>query len=404
MLSTGYNGTYTYCYCTKSSHFRHILRECLKNDVHLELSAGFDVAIVRSLAAEGQLPYDRMIVCNGFKSKNYLQGILALRKEGFERVIPVIDNKEEFEFFAENAAHGLELGLRIAIEEQPDFEVYTSRLGMPRRQILEFYEQRIRHTAGLKVTMLHFFTQSGIDDTPYFWNEFRKAVELYTELAQRNPHLRYLNIGGGLPYRNSLFFEFDYPYMITEMVNTIKNTCAAAGVREPDIVSEFGSFTVSEASGVLFGVEGRKYQNDREAWLMLDGSLMCTLPDIWALKQRYILLPINNWDAGYERVILGGNTCDNHDYYERDAHTDIIFLPKSVPEEKQYIGFFHTGAYQEALSGVGGIHHCLIPTPRHILIDGNAYDGFTHEVLTPQQQEQEVMSILGYQPASTPAP
>jgi hypothetical protein len=34
-----------------------------------------------------------------------------------------------------------------------------------------------------------------------------------------------------------------------------------------------------------------------------------------------------------------------------------------------YNGFFNTGAYQETIGGYGGLHHCLIPQPKHILID-----------------------------------
>src|SRR5687767_13584582 len=31
-----YQGTYTYSYCTKSSHFSFIVEEALKNDIHIE--------------------------------------------------------------------------------------------------------------------------------------------------------------------------------------------------------------------------------------------------------------------------------------------------------------------------------------------------------------------------------
>ncbi|HRH66507.1 MAG TPA: arginine decarboxylase, partial [Bacteroidia bacterium] len=34
-----YKGSYTYCYCTKSSHFSFVLHEVLKHDVHLETSS-----------------------------------------------------------------------------------------------------------------------------------------------------------------------------------------------------------------------------------------------------------------------------------------------------------------------------------------------------------------------------
>jgi arginine decarboxylase len=44
------------------------------------------------------------------------------------------------------------------------------------------------------------------------------------------------------------------------------------------------------------------------------------------------------------------------------------YLPKYNKEKPLYIGFFNTGAYQETIGGYGG-HHCLIPQPKHILID-----------------------------------
>ncbi len=34
-----YKGSYTYCYCTKSSHFQFVVEEALKNGIHLETSS-----------------------------------------------------------------------------------------------------------------------------------------------------------------------------------------------------------------------------------------------------------------------------------------------------------------------------------------------------------------------------
>jgi arginine decarboxylase len=394
MIENGYQGTYTYCYCTKSSHFKHVLDECLANDVHLETSSAYDIPLIRQLEAEGRFSKDKFVVCNGFKPEEYMDAILQLRADGFHRVMPVIDNKGEFEYYAKRVQEPMDIGMRLAIEELPDHEHYTSRFGLPAEQILDFYKTRIQPHPHFRVRMLHFFTQGGIHDTPYFWNELRKAIQFYCRFRQQNPHLVYFNIGGGLPYKNSLNFDYDYGYMINQIVSNILTICEENGVPEPNIVSEFGGYTVSEASGVLFKVVARKEQNDREKWMMLDGSLMTTLPDSWALKARYILLPVNNWDAGYERVILGGNTCDSHDYYAKDAHTSLIFMPKETGA-KQYIGFFHTGAYQQALSGEGGIHHCLIPTPRHVLIR-RGEEGLEYEVFHDRQPVERVMDILGY--------
>jgi arginine decarboxylase len=393
-IRNDYRGTYTYCYCTKSSHFRHVLEEALKNDIHIETSSAFDIPIIEALERRGMIKKDTMVVCNGFKREQYKQNIVDLIHDGFTNIIPVLDNKEEFNFYQNELEQPCKLGIRIAVEEQPDYEFYTSRLGVRAEDIIDFYLHKIKRAPNFKLVMLHFFVNSGIRDTPYYWNELEKCVQLYCKLSKVNPDLHVLNIGGGLPFRNSLDFQFDYEYIINEIVSRIKQICEENEVREPDLVTEFGSYTVAEASGLLFRVIGRKQQNDREKWLMLDCSIMTTLPDVWALNQRYILLPINNWDAEYERVNLGGITCDSQDFYNHDAHIKVLFLPKT--RKQQFLGFFHTGAYQETLSGLGGIHHCLIPTPRHLLIRKTQENRLDFEIFTEEQNSREVLKILGY--------
>ncbi|MGB0369334.1 MAG: arginine decarboxylase, partial [Flavobacteriales bacterium] len=42
-----YSGKYTYCYCTKSSHFAFVIDEVLKNNVELETSSAYDIHIMR---------------------------------------------------------------------------------------------------------------------------------------------------------------------------------------------------------------------------------------------------------------------------------------------------------------------------------------------------------------------
>ena len=184
--------------------------------------------------------------------------------------------------------------------------------------------------------------------------------------------------------------------MTEEIVAQIKNICNSAGIEEPNIFTEFGSFTVGESGATLFSIINQKQQNDRESWYMIDSSFMTTLPDIWGINQRYILLAINNWDREYQRVFLGGLTCDSEDYYNGESHSNAIFLPKLLGGP-QYIGFFHTGAYQESLGGFGGIQHCLIPAPKHIIIDRDKSDNeYYTRLFAKEQSYRSMMRILGY--------
>ena len=396
MAKVDYKGSYNYCYCTKSSHFSFVLEEALKNDINLETSSAYDIHIINALYDGGVIDKGIYIVCNGFKRPQYVENIASLVNGGFENTIPIIDNKEELELLDAAIDTRCKIGIRIASEEEPKFDFYTSRLGIRYNDIVEYYRAKIKGNKKFRLKMLHFFINTGIKDTAYYWNELSKCLNVYCELKKICPELDSLNIGGGFPIKNSLAFDYDYEYITEEIVAQIKNICNQAGIDEPHIFTEFGSFTVGESGATLFSIINQKQQNDRECWYMIDSSFMTTLPDIWGINQRYILLAVNNWDREYQRVFLGGLTCDSEDYYNGESHSNAIFLPK-LGGGPQYIGFFHTGAYQESVGGYGGIQHCLIPAPKHIIIDRDKGDNeYYTRLFAKEQSYRSMMRILGY--------
>lgn len=391
-----YNGKYYYCYCTKSNHFQHTLDEVLKNDVHIETSSAFDINIIETLEEQGKLSKERYVVCNGFKKENYIENIAGLINNGWKNVIPVFDNQREIHQLTQFTQEPITCGIRIAAEEEPKFEFYTSRLGIGYKDILPFYRSSIKNNKQVKLKMLHFFINTGIYDTAYYWNELHKCLRVYCELKKECPDLDTLNIGGGFPIKNSLSFSYDYEYMANEIVSQIKQVCEEHGVPDPDIFTEFGSFTVGEAGGAIFSVLDQKAQNDREKWNMIDSSFMTQLPDAWAINKKFIMLPVNRWHEEYERVLLGGITCDSDDYYNSEQHVNAIYLPEYKIDEPLYIGFFHTGAYQESIGGYGGIQHCLTPAPKHVIIDIDENGDYYFKLFSKEQSYKSMLKTLGY--------
>ncbi|APY08024.1 arginine decarboxylase [Winogradskyella sp. J14-2] len=391
-----YKATYNYCYCTKSSHFKHVLDEGLKNDIHIETSSAFDIDIVNSLKKEGKITDKTFVISNGFKREKYINNIADLINGGHQNCIPIIDNYEELDLLTEEINGKFKVGIRIASEEEPKFEFYTSRLGIGYRNIVPFYKNQIQNNEQVELKMLHFFINTGIRDNAYYWNELTKCLKVYTSLKKICPSLDSLNIGGGFPIKNSLAFDFDYAYMVDEIVNQIKTVCEEEEVDVPHIFTEFGSFTVGESGGAIYKVLYQKQQNDREKWNMINSSFITTLPDSWAINKRFIMLPINRWQDSYERVLLGGLTCDSDDYYNSEQHVNAIYLPKYHKDKPLYIGFFNTGAYQETIGGFGGLQHCLIPSPKHILIQRDDNGNLTTEVFAEQQKSEDLLNILGY--------
>jgi len=392
----GYEGKYHYSYCTKASHFSFVVEEALKNDIHLETSSAFDINLIEKLASKGKVTTDQFIICNGFKTDQYKANILSLHQKGFANIIPILDNKPEINYYQQHLDGKMSIGIRIAADEEPNYEFYTSRLGIRYNDILEFYIENIKDNPKFELKMLHFFINTGIKDSTYYWSELNKAIRVYTNLKKICPELEYINIGGGLPIRLGLHTDYDYDYMLTEVVKVIKAACDDKGVAVPDIFTEFGTFTVGESGATIFQVLGEKRQNDIEDWYMIDGSLMTTLPDIWGMDQRFILLPVNKWEKEYQKVNIGGLSCDIGDYYNSETHKNQVFMPVIDGEGPLYFGFFHTGAYQESISGYGGTKHCLIPAPKMLLLNRDEQGNLTKEVFSQEQDPDAMLKILGY--------
>lgn len=395
-----YKGKYHFCYCTKCNHFSHVVNEALKQNVNLETSSAFDIDLILNLLKDKKIDKKRTIICNGYKTTEYLQKIVSLQETGFSNIIVVLDGKSELDRLMEVAGTNIiKIGLRMAINEEPQSAYYTSRLGIRPVELNDFFKEKIKDNPRVVFKMLHFFVDSGIKDSLYYWGEFQKALKIYIDLKKESDSLDSFNLGGGFPIRNNLGFEYDYEGIINEIVQNIKLACEADNIPEPDIYTEFGKYTVGESGAIVFKVLEKKVQNDAEIWYLIDNSLMNTIPDSWSLHEKFILLPVNKWNNEYKRVNIGGISCDHSDYYNSEDLNQEILLPMTdgdKDEEPLYLGFFHTGAYQDAISGYGGIKHCLIPSPKHVIIDRDEKGNIIDYVYRNEQSSEEMFKILGY--------
>ena len=394
-----YSGKYEFCYCTKCCHFNHVVSKALKENISLETSSSFDIDLIESLYQKGKLDKDKTIVHNGYKTDNYIRKIGRLINSGFSNSISILDNKRELEKLGTiETDEKIKIGIRICIEEDPQAAYYTSRMGINKREILDFVKNKIVNDDRFELKMVHFFVDSGITDNMYYWNEFKRALALFTRIKKIAPNVSALNIGGGFPIQNSLNFKFDYEYISGEIVRNIQEACKDADVEEPDIFTEFGRYTVGESGAVIFQVLEQKQQNDAELWYLIDNSLMNTIPDAWSINEKFILLPLNKWENQYKRINIGGISCDHSDYYNSEALNQQVLLPtfSDDDDEPLYIGFFHTGAYQDSISGYGGIKHCLIPSPKHIVVDMDEDENMVDYLYRDEQDVDKMLEILGY--------
>ena len=85
------------------------------------------------------------------------------------------------------------------------------------------------------------------------------------------------------------------------------------------------------------------------------------------------------------------------DFYNTEAHSSDLYLPIfEEASERQFVGFFHTGAYQDQLAGYGGIKHCMIPSPKHVVIEYDKNGKLVDWLYAKEQSYQSMLKILGY--------
>ena len=101
-------------------------------------------------AARGRQAHkDTHIVCNGFKRDQYRGWITDLLNDGFRNCTPVLDNLDEIEYYKQHLktpAGKVRVGMRLASDEEPKFQFYTSRLGIRYDDAMRLYLSRSRRT------------------------------------------------------------------------------------------------------------------------------------------------------------------------------------------------------------------------------------------------------------------
>ena len=404
----GYPAPFHFAFASKANTAEEIVRSTLTAGAHHEMSSNVDVEIARRMIRSGLLTEDRMVLANGFKGpeSDYAKNLLALRREHYP-TIPILESASELSSFA---ASGLafDLGIRLrrppeptGADLRPDGAATTdrdSRFGTGAAEV-ERLAAEIDRTPNSRFALLHAMFGSANYSAEEFVAALKPGLRLYARLGRRHPDLRFFDFGGGVPGRTTLDASFDYDLFARRLLEASTGICAAEGTTPPALIGEFGRYTVSEHAAHLFRVITVKQNGAELPWYLVDGSIMTSFPDTWALGEHFICLPLNHLDRPFRRVRLGGITCDRDDVYPPRGSTVPLFLPylsaADVREQPLYLGFFSVGAYQEMLGGVRGSKHCVLPEATEILIDREA-DGCLLCDIVPGHSTEDVLHNLGY--------
>jgi arginine decarboxylase len=394
---TGYPAPFEYAYASKANSSEEVTRTALSAGAHYETSSAADVDIVRYSLAEGLMPPDRMCINNGFKvpGSDYSRKIIALRATGYENIIPVIEDRDEIAPFIESGLK-FKVGLRQKIDKYArDIDGITRsdiRFGM-NQKTMHLTARQIADAPNLELVMYHAM-QSDVSTDPDGWLEgFAASLKVYAALVREHPTLHMYNWGGGFPATVGDLEHFDFEGFIGRMLGIAASVCEQEEIPVPTLVGEFGRYTTAEHGFHLFKVLKAKENGSALPWYLIDGSVMSSFPDAWALGLEFLVLPLNNLEGPFQEVRLGGLTCDTDDIYPTRPEHGRLFMP--VNTDGLYVGFFGIGCYQEMLGGIGGVKHCLLPEANELIIEEDESDAYRYTVL-PGQRYSEILKLLGY--------
>jgi arginine decarboxylase len=249
---TGYAGGYTAIFPIKVNQQRGVVQELVaagSQGFGLEAGSKPELMAVLALARPGSI-----VICNGYKDRQYIRLALIGRKLGL-RVFIVIEKLSELEHvIAEAKALKVEplLGVRVRLASIGAGKWQNTggdkgKFGLSPAQVLELVATL--EQAGLKHTLKlqHFHMGSQISNVRDIANGMREATRYFVELSRLGVPLEIVDVGGGLGVdyegsrsrsHNSINYSVEQ-YALT-IVQSLAEAVAAEGLAAPHILTEAG--------------------------------------------------------------------------------------------------------------------------------------------------------------------
>ncbi|MBN2885926.1 MAG: biosynthetic arginine decarboxylase [Chromatiaceae bacterium] len=264
----GYSGRYQPVYPIKVNQQAGVVREILHSgEAGLEAGSKPELMAVLALSPPGGL-----IVCNGYKDREYIRLALIGRRLGL-RVHLVIEKPSELPLILEEAAHlDVEplLGVRVRLVSAAAGNWQSSggekaKFGLSANQILQLV--RALRTAGRLdwLRLLHAHLGSQIPNLQDIRAGVAELVRFYAELRRLGAPLDTLDVGGGLGVdyegtrtRSYCSVNYGFEGYAGVIVNTVAAECRRAGLPEPNLLSESGRALTAHHAVLITNVIDRE--------------------------------------------------------------------------------------------------------------------------------------------------
>ncbi|MGI8603846.1 MAG: biosynthetic arginine decarboxylase [Verrucomicrobiales bacterium] len=321
-----YKGRYRGVYPIKVNQQHQVISEVASfgRAFHYGFEAGSKPELLAALAYMHDP--EALIVCNGYKDREFIDLAFGAVKMGLKVVI-VMEMPDELPLIMESAeSFGIEplLGVRIRLSGRSGGHWANSAgdrspFGLSLPQLMRLVDE-LRGRGRLHwLRLLHFHQGSQIPKIQTIRQSATEAARVYVSLVKEGAPMGYIDLGGGLAvdYDGSGSSNSSKNYATQEycsdMVHVLTQVCDEAKVPHPDVVTESGRAVASYFSVLVFNVLGTTR-------LDLNGSADVTLPDDANMQLRSLYEVLGNLDT------LGAQECYNDAVFYRDGLRQLFTL------------------------------------------------------------------------------
>ncbi|MEN9228452.1 MAG: biosynthetic arginine decarboxylase [Gloeomargarita sp. GMQP_bins_120] len=269
-----YNGVYRGVFPVKCNQQRHLVEALVRfgEPFHFGLEAGSkpELLIALSMLPAGQEDNPPLLICNGYKDREYIETAMLSRRLGHHTII-VLEQLAELELVIQTSR---QLGIRPVLGVRAKLSTKgvgrwgnsageRAKFGLTISEILETVE-RLRSEDLLDcLQLLHFHIGSQISAISVLKDALKEAGQIYTELMALGAPMGYLDVGGGLGVdydgsKTNFYASVNYTMQnyANDVVAAIKDACVQKNLPVPTIISESGRALTAHQSVLVFNVLG----------------------------------------------------------------------------------------------------------------------------------------------------
>jgi arginine decarboxylase len=252
MKDLNYNGGYTAVYPIKVNQHLSVAGELAQQGGEgfgLEAGSKPELMAVLGLAKPGSV-----VICNGYKDREFIRLALLGRKLGLQTFI-VVEKPSELDIVLEEAKNldvrpGIGVRMRLASLGAGKWQNSggdKAKFGLSPRQVLDLVERLKANDMLDALQLLHFHMGSQISNVRDIANGMREAVRYFVELSNMGCGIRFMDSGGGLAVdyegtrsRGYCSMNYGLDQFAHNLIQPLSEACAEFNLTPPMMVTEAG--------------------------------------------------------------------------------------------------------------------------------------------------------------------